>query len=216
MIFKWHKTNEKDSKTKSAYAFDAHKIFKKNLDKPGFMICDESTAGGLSGASVVTVAGNAGWHTVLRTGSNKFNLAMLADRYFSGSFKNDDEVASMVQFVQERTDKNGQAIVKNTLPEMSAFETAIQEYNERIKASSYPERKNDTLSDEKQSQLKMMFGELLKEIKDNKHPYIGTSFKRFKKIAHCYHSHLSGFCGIFSTERCQVHRIRRRNYITAH
>jgi hypothetical protein len=127
---------------RDADAYEAQQIVDANSQNPGFVITDESTTSSLSGGSLAIGAGRKGWHTVLRSGSNKSNLSFTADRYLSGEFNGTKNVDEIVNFIRERTDETGQVIPKNRLPEMLSFEVALREYEDKLKPSdNFPDGK---------------------------------------------------------------------------
>jgi hypothetical protein len=150
-----------------ADAYEAQQIVEANPQNPGFVITDESTTSSLSGASLSAGAGRKGWHTLLRSGSNKSKLAIMADRYLSGEFNGEKNVEQIVSFIRERTDETGQVIPKNRLPEMLHFDVALKEFEDKLKPSEqYPD---GSLPADKREMALSMLKAYVKEIGDGIH-----------------------------------------------
>lgn len=115
---------------KEADAHVALDLFEKNKSKPGFIIADENSAGGMSGITPLVRAAKAGWHTVLRTGSLKDGMAPLADFYLSGEAAGDvPNAEAIARFVARRTDEAGQVMLKDKTRQLLKWETALAEFH---------------------------------------------------------------------------------------
>jgi len=156
-----------------ADASEADKLVQANEDRPGFVISDEATESSLSGAQLTSVASRKGWHTVLRTGSNKSNLRVMADYYLAGEFSGERNVEQIVKFIQDRTDGHGQVIPKAKLPEIVRWEAVLDEFINKEKAQYRVENSppvDDKVKVARDKKIRAMVTTLADEIFKGRHP----------------------------------------------
>lgn len=185
---------------KEADALEALTIFERHVGGAGFIIADENTASGISGASLTSKANKKGWHTVLRSGSYKNSLELLADLYLSGERNGENNVNSIVQFITARTDEHGHVTDKNTLPELLPWEMALTEYENSLKQSR--DNATGTIPQDKKNKAISIIRLLLQEVKQGKYPkvkeFMGHPVKARRVAAHVLEdifNHIDGKAG---------------------
>ncbi len=156
---------------KEADAYEAQQMVEANDTHPGFLISDENTTSSLSGASLTAGAGRKGWHTVLRSGSNKSNLAIMADYYLAGEFTGERNVEQIVKFIESRVDEQGQIIPKSKLPQVLRWEMELDERQNKEEARKVEDKPDRKVRSEK---IKSMTLKLVDEILKGEYPEFQT------------------------------------------